>query len=264
MGYLKSGVLIGLACIALLQVAFAQSTKDKSSGGKSCSDLGSVHFDLSDAQNIESLVYFRNVMGFTRNRESAGAASSLIKIDGELYVVTAKHLLTDAMGITPDVKPTEFDEALDYWMVLDNRGLYTDTLMLGLYVEGIFKPNDRMGEDFMVLSTGVSSEDWEENLLPLAAERPERGEKVYVIGCPYSMQDDCLQIMYEGEVSSSSSGRLSVRMSDMPDSLSGFSGAPIVNEAGELVAVLYGGGFGSTVSATPIPDWLSDAVGSGK
>lgn len=219
--------------------------------------------DLKPEIGITSQVFLRNYIQFTDDRMTGGASSSLISFDGEVYVLTAKHLLGSAMGIKPEVQPTKLDEELELWLTIDNPSLYAaddrePDFMVP--VTGIYQPNDDWGEDLIVLKTGISSVGATSGLLPLAADPPELGETIYVIGCPYSQGGDCAQIIYSGALSANMDGFYTFSWDDAPDDLSGFSGAALLNAKGEIIGVIYGGSPRMGL-ATPIPAWLRAKAG---
>ena len=99
-----------------------------SSAGQSAERDSEITVDLKDSLGISDVVFARNLLEFSGDRQSSGASSSLITIDDKVYVLTAKHLLTDAMGIVPTVKPSNFNAELEYWVVLDNVSMYSEDL----------------------------------------------------------------------------------------------------------------------------------------
>jgi len=68
----------------------------------------------------------------------------------------------------------------------------------------------------------------------------EKDDTVYLLGCPYS-HDDCRQNVYPGRVRGTYYQEISFTLSAMID-LSGFSGAPVVDNNGHLVGILTGSG----------------------
>lgn len=85
---------------------------------------------------------------------------------------------------------------------------------------------------------------------------PAQGDTVFVIGCPYSERDACAQNIYKGEIIGIVDGNLVVADIEMgPDRLAGFSGAAMVSNAGEIVAVVRGGKPDLMV-ATLLPEWV--------
>lgn len=239
----------GLAGAAIAQSANKQKPKP--------SQVPDVVFEMAPEIGIESLVFYRNVMFFTEERETGGASSSLIEIDGRVHIVTAKHLLTDSMGVEPSVRPTRFEQESEGWFVIDNLGFYFEEYAsVILEVTGILEPNDDWDEDIIVLSTNVSTDEYQTEILPVSYELPRRGERVYVIACTYAAGPDCVQAIYPAEVAGMRFGHLSFRYDTPPSDGSGFSGAPVLNDEGELVAVLTGG-FGDLDIAAPLPDWLA-------
>lgn len=203
-------------------------------------------------------VFLRNKYSFKGGRKSEGASSSLVVKDGKIYVLTAKHLLGDAMGITPEVLPTAFDGNFKKWKVYHN-----DSGKSVAKVTGIFKPNDDMNEDIILLETKANPEDVKDYTLKLASTKPQLGDRLYVIGCPYSARS-CAQRAYAGKVMAFTNfdqdpakpqNLVVLDMIHAPDSIAGFSGAAMINEDMEIVAVVFGGQR-ILMAATLLPDWL--------
>lgn len=213
-------------------------------------------YNTIPAMGIDGPVYFRNAYAFNDDRGGEGASAALIAFEGKVYALTAKHLLTDAMGIEPAVKPSEFDKALDFWVLVDNPGLYDpDSADTVIRATGIFRPSDDWNDDIMLLKTAASMDEASEFLLPVAKALPPSGAGVVLIGCPYSEKGACGQNIYPGKVVQVSDGSMVLKLDSPPDRLAGFSGAPIIDRNGAVVAVLYGGS-GDTVRASILPEWL--------
>jgi hypothetical protein len=248
---MKASYRIAAAIAAALSLIFVAAPAVAQAGA----------FETNEAIGVTGPAYFRNMMAFTKGRESAGAASSLIVIDNKIHVLTAKHLLGEDMGIEPAVKPTQFGKELKDWLVLDNPALYggPDKATLTLPVTGIYQPNDNLREDVMVLSTDLPAEPLRKYTLRVAATLPAEKETVYLIGCPYSAKAACGQTIYKGVSAGDLQGYLLITLDSPPDNMSGFSGAPILNSKGEVVAVLRGG-EGKRAVVVPLPDWLVKAA----
>lgn len=249
------GAALGVCLAAgLAGAAIAQGTNKQK---PKPSQVRDILFDIAPEIGVESLIFYRNIMYFTDGREAYGASSSLINVDGRVHVVTAKHLLTDSMGIVPSVPPSRFEEETEGWYVTDNLGYHNmDNASVIVPVAGILEPNDDWNEDFIVLETEALTSEFETEVLPVSFELPRRGDRVYVFGCTYDAATGCIQAMYPAEVAGMRFGYLSFRYDMPPSNGSGFSGAPVLNDEGELVAVLTGG-YGDLDIAVPLPDWLA-------
>lgn len=76
-------------------------------------------------------------------------------------------------------------------------------------------------------------------VIPLSAERPVIGDKIYNISAPFGAYSADLSMMFEGIYS----GKMQIPSGEMLDVYSmpathGMSGSPMLNEAGEIVGVL--------------------------
>ena len=246
---LKRGKFVVRACLEALVLGVIAAALPASA------QEGPVYHTISSV-GIDGPVYFRNAYAFTDERGGEGASAALIAFEGKVYALTAKHLLTDAMGIEPAVKPSEFDKALDFWVLVDNPGLYDpDSAETIISATGIFRTSDDWDDDVMLLKTSVTIDEASEFLLPVAKTLPPSGAGVVLIGCPYSQAGACGQNIYAGKVVQVSDGSMTLKLDNPPDRLAGFSGAPIIDRNGAIVAVLYGGS-GDMVRASLLPDWL--------
>lgn len=205
-------------------------------------------------------VFLRNKYSLKGSGKSEGASSSLVIKDDKVYVLTAKHLLGEAMGITPEVLPTSFDDKLKKWKVIHN-----DDGKTVAKVTSIYKPNDNMDEDIILLETDADPDTVKEYTLKIAKAKPQIGDKLYVIGCPYSAPS-CAQRAYAGKVATFTNfdddpakpqNLIVLDMTHAPDRLAGFSGAAMINEDMEIVAVVFGGQR-IMIAGTLLPDWTLD------
>lgn len=216
-----------------------------------------ARLDTNPDIGVTSNKFLRNYMAFSEDRVTGGASSVFVEIDETIYLVTAKHLLTDAMGLSPEIKPTEFDEALEFWALITNEGFNdlqsADPLA---YVTNIIRPDDDFEDDFMILATNGDPDVLGDMTVPISKSVVVEGDGVHVIGCPYSMDASCQQIIYSGEVTAAEDGVFVFSWGDSPpDKLSGFSGGAVLNDEGELVGTVYGGSLSNGV-ATALPLWL--------
>ncbi len=223
---------------------------------------GGGFFDSARAQpapTFENAVLLRNDIEFTGGRVTAGASASLIEIDGEVYVLTAKHLLGSAMGVEPAVLPSRFDAELVRWSAAPNRSFYGEgDDPFSVAVTGMHRPDDNLDVDLMLLETDMSPADAAGRTLPLSDALAMEGDAVFLVGCPYAEGGACAQNLYPATVLGTMDELYVIFLFDAaPPALSGFSGAPILNADGEIVGVLGGrttrddGAWGAVT-----PEWL--------
>lgn len=210
---------------------------------------------------LEQTVYLRNYYLFTEGRESMGASASLIALNDGVYALTAKHLLGEAMGITPEVRPSDLEKALLSWSFYTNEGFYGDPAPVA-QASGVHRPMDEGGGDILVLSVDAIEEA---GVLSVSPHRAGIGDHVYLVGCTYAEGAACSQNIYAGSVVSRlpdliNGGQLILfELEGGAIELSGFSGAPVLNENSEVVAVLVSSYDGLAVAAV-LPDWMREAA----
>ncbi|MEO1266872.1 MAG: serine protease [Myxococcota bacterium] len=161
-------------------------------------------------------------------------ASAFLMLDthGEVFLGTAKHLLGSGGGIEPAVPQQELNNRLVRW-----------------HVHPRTRPDDRMEASGVAFMTPNAS-DWLMLSMPANGRRvstplrPRRnrarvGERVYLIGCPYS-ETTCQQNVYPCTVDGLEGDGFLCIPDDDGIALQGFSGAPLVDARGLLVGILLG------------------------
>lgn len=250
-------LLITAAILGCVLIGKATAQETKSNTPTIDMLIKTVRGGTADIE-LPGKVFLRNKYSLKGSGKSEGASSSLVIKDGKVFVLTAKHLLGDAMGITPEVLPTSFDDKLKKWKVMHNDGGKTIAK-----VTSIYKPNDDMDEDIILLETDADPGAVESYALKIANIKPQIGDKLYVIGCPYS-SPSCVQRAYEGKVATFANfdddpekpqNLIVLDMTHAPDRIAGFSGAAMINEDMEIVAVVFGGQR-IMIAGTLLPDWI--------
>lgn len=159
----------------------------------------------------------------------------VIEHEGRLYGVTAKHVLLMRAGGPP--ANTDVQSELSHWRLRDPRGdaqlafgpllngdeheavtedvLKRDTLLFDLPAAGDFKP------------------------LRLAASAPKLGERLHAVGCSYDTEQTCAQDRYAGVLLERQGHNLLIDLGSQDlGAMFGLSGAPVLNESGEVVGIV--------------------------
>lgn len=188
---------------------------------------------MSDGFIDSTQILLTNQYSF-RDLEKDGASSFLIASTEDTFLCTAKHLLGDAMGFIPEIPTIQFDTALDYWKAFPRTNkLSSDTVAIQSIINSRHSP-----KDVILLTCSIPSNSNLQVLQPRLS-RIEVGETLYLIGCEYS-DSECHQRLYETKLDAYYEGMLSFAI-DSTVQLSGFSGAPILDEKGYVVGVLSAG-----------------------
>jgi S1-C subfamily serine protease len=103
----------------------------------------------------------------------------------------------------------------------------------GLGLSGL----DRRGGDWLILKLKHPAAALPAQPLQIRKDPVKIGEKVYLVGCPYS-ERDCKQNVYSGKVTARAFGDRFRYDLTPPVEIPGFSGAPIIDETGHLVGVM--------------------------
>ncbi len=178
-----------------------------------------------------------NALFKDHKEEVYGASAFLINYRDKIFAVTAKHLLGKAMGLEPEIKISEFNRYLVFWKMFPRIPINpkSDTVIIGR-----MKLNyDALDKDVLLLEVANTKF----NIFPLTPNfnLPQKGDKLYIIGCPYS-QEQCKQNIYEIFYDSFNSETSMLKFIIKTEfELRGFSGAPIVDSKGNVVSVLTSG-----------------------
>jgi hypothetical protein len=172
-------------------------------------------------------------------KERFAGNAFILRYDGELYAVTAKHVLLlakDKQVLTTDLP----SELIAKWSMHPN-GRANAALKLRRLLNGdASEPIDDQ----------VVERDWlffeiaenHSNLKPLniRKNRLSAGETLYVVGCTYSDQATCKQDVFPGKFVSYSGSNLLVDMATNKQvpKLGGLSGGPVVDTNGDVVGIV--------------------------
>lgn len=190
---------------------------------------------------LEKQVLMRNSIWLESGQNANGASAVLVQTSWGPAAVTARHLLGPAMGINPEIRPSQLPQKLDSWRLIRPR---TSTQPLALFADVdklAFPPKDTNRRDLLVFSLKQTISDLDTRkaqVLKISKETPQRGDTHYLIGCPYA-ERECVQNMYAITFSGSMRS-FAHTFPGLNFSLSGFSGAPIINRRGELLGILTG------------------------
>ena len=211
------------------------------------------------APALPPMVFMRNVAVFTAGREMEGAGASLFEMDGKIFILTAKHLLSETAGVKPELKPHRFNREFISWEVMPNRTYHSGARKAVAGVTEMLRPDSDMRFDLIVLETGAKPEDVATMTLPLSNAPALPGAPIFIVGCTLVEEGACDQNLYPAVVKLNSQGDImtfdfAVKRPD----INGMAGAPIVNADGEIVGIVTAptgknGGVG-----TPIPSWLME------
>jgi hypothetical protein len=163
-----------------------------------------------------------------------GASSFLIRCkDDRILAATAKHLIGENGGVEPEVYLNEFNSVLLSWKMYPRTLPQEDLEIESLGVDGLDLPQ----YDWLILKIKNSKGKLPAQPLRIRQKPVEVGEKVYLIGCPYS-EPATKQNVYSGKVTARGrSDRFRYDL-DTPVEIPGFSGAPIIDKNGFVVGVM--------------------------
>ena len=160
-----------------------------------------------------------------------GASAFLMRMpDGQVLLGTAKHLIGAAGGVKPPIPLSDLDHVLKQWKVFPRTKSDLAIGAGGLAITA----NRPVTHDWLLLKlldahAKLPSTPLTPRLKPIGV-----GEKVYLVGVPYS-DTDSAQNVYTGIVTARPRKNYFTYEFTPPVHIPGFSGAPIVDGHGLLV-----------------------------
>lgn len=177
---------------------------------------------LTNAARFEGHTPLRGASGFlVRNSES------------EVFYATALHLLGANGGVRPELEEAKLDAVFKNWSVNPRTRSGEQAQLAGL----AGAPNSDPNSDWVVLRLAEPERTLPSEPLLLRKTPVVIGEKVYLIGVPYSEKERA-QNVYVGEVTERKFGDRFRDDIDPPVDIRGFSGAPILDVEGRVVGVM--------------------------
>jgi S1-C subfamily serine protease len=223
-------LLLVITLLFLTSCSYAQNDKNVKDPSKS----------TKTESNIDNLlrkqILLTNRAQFTSSRNLTGASGFLIKYQGTNFAVTARHLLGEAGGIQPEVEINNLEKNLLNWEMLPRVVSNAAKETVKLNVKGLDFSD--LINDIVLLK--ITSDTFDLGILTPNFDVPMVGETLFLVGCPYSerqCKQNSYQVTFVEFVDSKSFLACEIK-SDV--NLAGFSGAPLVNEKGEVVGVLSG------------------------
>lgn len=169
------------------------------------------------------------------NSASFGASAFLLKAKNEQTVLcTAKHLLGNDMGISPEIKTTQFNSALKFWNAFPRQYTLTDDTINALSIIN----EDLNSTDIILMNATGHKTSTIQPLIPRLS-KVNVGEKLELIGCEYADME-CYQNSYEATMFTSNDEGMYIIKPKKSINFSGFSGAPVIDKNGYAIGVLSG------------------------
>jgi S1-C subfamily serine protease len=188
------------------------------------------------AKTASALIAGVNDVQFTAQPEQRFLGSGfVIEHEGNLYGVTAKHVLLMRKDGPP--ANTDIQSELSHWQLRDPRS--KATLAFGRLLSGdASEPVDPevLKHDSLLFELADAGPF---KPLHLAKHEPKAGDLLRAIGCSYASESSCAQDVYSGRLVERQGPNLLIDLGAQPlDTMFGLSGAPVLNEAGELVGIV--------------------------
>lgn len=184
--------------------------------------------------NNKHQVLLTNEADFKEHTSLYGASSFLIDFNNKVYAVTAKHLIGNAGGVEPEILPINLPQTIENWKMfprVENK-ISNDTVTISTVNYKLVQTN----ADILLLKIN----DYKGNLYKLKPnfELPEEHDSLFIIGCQYS-DEECRQNIYPCYyLNFDMQSKILICELNKKIELSGFSGAPIIDKYGFVVAVL--------------------------
>lgn len=183
-------------------------------------------------------ILLTNQATFTGNRTLEGASAFLISYKNAVYAVTAKHVLGEAGGIEPEVKTASLARSLVKWQMSPRVSFDAANETVEVNAAGLNYA--KSANDILLLNVKTNVSGLQ--ALTPNFSLPAESEQLFIIGCPYS-ESGCRQNYYPVTYLQYETADATLVCEIKANvEMSGFSGAPLVNRAGEVVGVVIGGG----------------------
>jgi hypothetical protein len=224
--------LILLSMALLLGCSPSESDSSLPQAGQ---DLGLRDWIGHPMDQWPQVAMINNIEYEDKHFEVAGCGF-LLDWEGEIYAVTAKHVLTYFKS--QEMDSVYFQDTLKQWKMYPKDNPEDFVLLEELI-------NEDAGES---LAKVPPERDW---LLFRVKERSARiqplkfritpvspGEKIYILGWRYT-DNDCTQRIYEGEFVKALEGAVLVDAEALADNtMPGLSGGPVIDGHGDLIGIM--------------------------
>lgn len=176
-------------------------------------------------------IVLTNVATFKGHTPLNGASGFLIRSStGVILAATARHLLGENGGVEPEVTLAELDSSFESW-VMHPRTKEEHFIRLLGSASLTASPRDNDWLLLRVEGTPTVAEP-----LRIRQNPVKVGERVHLVGVSYA-EPTVAQKVYTGAVTARSGDRFRYDITPHVD-IRGFSGAPILDDAGSLVGVM--------------------------
>jgi hypothetical protein len=183
--------------------------------------------------NLDSSnVILTNQFSFNDGRYAMGGTSFILTSKKGAVLCTAKHLLGEAMGISPEVKTVDFNQSLDYWSAFAHN---TEALEDTVQVRSIVNESPS-GVDILLLNFKGDAD----NMLALSPRysKVQPKEALRIIASEIGRNEPQFFDVVMDEYNKASF-IVRAKKSFNPRAM---SGSPVIDANGHVVGVLVGGG----------------------
>jgi hypothetical protein len=175
-----------------------------------------------------------NSARFKNSTPLAGASAFLVKAPGgKVFAATARHLLGENGGVEPPVPRSKLDGQLEKW-ILFPRTARSHVVEVGSFPISL---PEKSQDDWLLLSVKEAKGELPATPLKLRRKPVAIGERVHLVGVAYA-EPTVRQKVYTGKVTQRGHGTRFRYDIDPPVNIQGFSGAPIIDDAGYVVGVM--------------------------
>ncbi len=175
---------------------------------------------------------FKPRFSSTEGEFSAGTAS-IINYQGAFMILTAHHLFSEAGGLSREYRWWEIEDLIDEVLLLELiEGAPSYGSDRPIVITGARSPNEYSGSgDIAVFALDEAPRSW----LSLSQQNPEVGSSVWLYAKLSGKSNK--ELLHKATVIESNDAWLQFRYDNPSLTLSGSSGAPILNSSGELVGI---------------------------
>jgi hypothetical protein len=176
---------------------------------------------------------------FRGHSELQGATAFLVRLPkGDTVAVTARHLMGEAGGVSPELEPADIDSSVTKWTLHPRDKQDSRVSISGLY--GAPRRYTRANEWLLLKLKDPDADALPSTPLAVRTTPVKPGEPLFVVGVRYANQKN-VQEVFPAKAASTALGMILGSLEKRAD-FSGFSGAPVLDANGHVVGMVVGAG----------------------
>ena len=203
-----------------------------------CQDNGSTDSEkwIEKPQSEWPQITMINQIEYTDKNHPVAGCAFLLDTGDEILAATAKHILTYFKSET--MKSVAFSKTLKLWKMFPKNNPDDVVLVDTLINENPEEPLEHIPSERDWLLFTIKQRSPNIQALKLRSDPMQKGERIYIIGWRYT-DEDCPQVVYEGNFVRSEKGSLLITTKELSNNtIPGLSGSPVIDSSGYLIGLM--------------------------